>query len=74
MDGTTILLIMLILIAIGLGTTTGSRSGGIIVKDNPASKKPKIGAAPQPLKPKRNKQGRTKEEQELHEWLEDNPR
>ena len=51
---------------------TMSRSGGYVVKDNPASKKPKVGAAPQPLQ--RNKQGRTKDEQELHEWLEDNPR
>jgi hypothetical protein len=66
MDGTTALLIMLVLIAIGIGIT-GRRSGGVIVKDNPASKKPKVGAAPQPMR-------RTKEEQELHEWLENNPR
>ena len=52
-------------------------NSGYIVKDNPASKRPKIGTAPQGIKPKkekRNKFGRTKDEQELHEWLEDNPR
>jgi hypothetical protein len=54
MDGTTILLIMLVLIAIGLGVTNGSsRRGGVIVKDNPASKKPKVGAAPQGIRTKR---------------------
>jgi len=26
-----------------------NRSGGVIVKDNPTSKKPKIGKAPQPI-------------------------
>jgi len=72
MDGTTVLLIVLILIAIGLGVTTGGKRGGYIVKDNTASKKPKVGAAPQPLV--KNKYGRTKDEQELHEWMEDNPR
>jgi hypothetical protein len=65
-----ILLILLILVFIGFSKGCGRR-GGYVVKDNPASKKPKVGAAPQPL---RNKQGRTKDEQELHEWLEDNPR
>jgi hypothetical protein len=74
MEGILIVLAILALIALGRTTGVGSRRGGYIVKDNPASKKPKIGAAPQPLKPKRNKQGRTKEEQELHEWMEDNPR
>jgi hypothetical protein len=61
-----ILLILLILAFVACGRTAG-RHGGVIVKDNPASKRPKVGAAPQPMR-------RTKEEQELHEWLEDNPR
>jgi len=67
-----ILLILLILIILACGHNRAKSSGGYIVKNNPASKKPKVGAAPQPLQ--RNKQGRTKDEQELHEWLEDNPR
>jgi hypothetical protein len=65
-------IIIFIFLIIGcLGRTSRSSGGGYVVKNNPASKKPKIGAAPQPL---RNKQGRTKDEQELHEWMEDNPR
>lgn len=48
----------------------GKRSIG--VKDNPTQPKPIIEPAPQSTK--RNKQGRTPDEQELHEYMEDNPR
>jgi hypothetical protein len=65
-----ILLVLFVLIVICVGRTK-SRSGGVIVKDMPKTPKPKIYPAPQPM---RNKQGRTKDEQELHEWMEDNPR
>lgn len=71
MDGIVLILLILVLIAVGRVTGAGGRRGGIIVKPKIDSKRPKVGAAPQPM---RNKQGRTKDEQELHEWLEDNPR
>jgi len=38
------------------------------------STKPKPIIEPAPQSPKRNKQGRTPDEQELHEYMEDNPR
>ena len=42
------------------------------VKDKPSRPKPNI--EPTPQSPKRNKQGRTPDEQAFHEWMEDNPR
>jgi hypothetical protein len=69
MDGETILLIMLALIAFGLVVENRSKCK---VKDKTSTKKPDIQPAPQ--SPKKNKFGRTPDEQALHEWMEDNPR
>jgi hypothetical protein len=67
-----ILLILLILIILACGHSRAKSSGGCNVKNSSKTKRPNVHPAPQP--PVRNKQGRTKDEQELHEWLEDNPR
>jgi len=72
MGGILLILLILVLIVVGRVTGAGGKRGGIIVKPRTNTEKPKVYPAPQPLK--RNKQGRTEDEQELHEWLEDNPR
>jgi hypothetical protein len=73
MEGILLILLILVLIAVGRVTGAGSRRGGIIVKPKNNSERPKVGPAPQPFV-RRNKYGRTADEQELHEWMEDNPR
>jgi hypothetical protein len=67
-----ILLILLVLVILCAGRNKCATHGGCNVKPKTNAKRPNVFPAPQ--KPIRNKYGRTKDEQELHEWLEDNPR
>ena len=67
-----LLIVLLAIVIIGCLGKSKHSHGGCNVKPKTNTKRPDI--VPGPQSSKRNKQGRTKDEQELHEWMEDNPR